>query len=219
MKLYYSCVLFAFLYSSACDVRVLGATPADANKFIDTVLTSVAQSNKLGQSVNMPNFDLLVKAKSITNADISGKFRECKLTNFAQIKRKNDCQVDSKSGEQTIKCQINLSGLLETCQATLKGFTITGAEKTVDFRIKIQDSPGTIELVQRNPQSPPTLKTLHVETVQSDMEFADVGFNEERKGMLKAEVKKKFSQHFFNTLYNEYKKAVEDTLKSSRFPN
>jgi len=194
-------------------------TISESNHYMDNLLTRV-KSTALDTGFHVPDFDLKIKATGLTNRDLKGKWRNGRIKGFEAIRRKGDCNPTSLvGGNITLSCRLDMSGVHVKYEAEVKGYNLAGTEKKIDMLVKVKDTTAQFEASQ-DPRRDPTLRTFFIDSLKFDLEYIDLGLNDDRKKALKEEVVKKVTPSVYDAIYNPYSNAFRETLqRAGRLPS
>jgi len=196
---------------------VASASTADqSNHFVDMLFNDKIKAEAHGYNLNgisVPDFKFKIESTGLTNRDLKANFTNGYVKGLLTPKRSGECSPTAWiSGNVTLSCRIDLSGVFVQYSSFVKGYNLAGSIKQIDVFVRVKDTFATFEATSF-PNRPVALRTFYVDRLQTKVEKTDsLGLNDDRKNKFYEEIRKKAEGELFNVFYNQYSKALGNAL-------
>ncbi|XP_075537924.1 salivary anticoagulant protein P23-like [Dermacentor variabilis] len=197
------------------------STVQDANAYMDLVLEQhmprlVLGNHDLFPGARIPDFHFKILKTAITNRDLKANISDGWIHGFdTGVHRLGNCeQPILLSGNTTVNCVLNMTGIGATLTATTKGDSLVGTIKTIWVNVTLKKETVLKVAVTAQHPKPASLMTFFMERLKLKTKYDDhLSLNDDREDQFEELIEEKVRDVLISAIYNPYKAMFETAVQ------
>ncbi|XP_037562574.1 uncharacterized protein LOC119441965 [Dermacentor silvarum] len=211
----YCLIIFAVIASASAS------TVQDSNAYMDLVLEQhlprlVLGNHELYPGARIPDFHFKILKTGITNRDLKANISDGWIHGFdTGVHRLGNCeQPILLSGNTTVNCVLNMTGIGATLTATTKGDSLVGTIKTIWVNVTLKKETVLRVAVTAQHPKPASLMTFFMERLKLKTKYDDnLSLNDDREEQFEELIEEKVRDILISAIYNPYKAMFETAVQ------